>query len=194
MGKALLWAMPGIFTLLYLAVCNLDGNFWSNVPLLILYTVNNFSIGMMEEIIVRGLILGIMMYAWKNQPHGQMKAVLLSSFLFAIGHLGNLLTNEPSGVFTQITYAFIFGVFFAAIVLRGNNIWSAIALHSLIDFVSGIGELMTAQAGEAVSDADQAVSTFSLADIFFNIPVLITFVLFVYGVCILIFWKKSNQS
>ena len=64
-GKGLLWGIPGILMVALILYLNVEGNFWSDVPLLIVYTMKNFSIGLMEESIIRGLFLGLMMLCWK---------------------------------------------------------------------------------------------------------------------------------
>ena len=81
-----------------------------------------------EEALSRGLLLRVLL------PHGKWQAVLIPSALFAIGHVTQLaqgmsLTENS----IQIVNAFIYGVLFAAVRLRVNNIWPLIFLHMLFD-------------------------------------------------------------
>lgn len=107
---------------------------------LALEVVRNGSIGLFEEIIVRAILVGHMMHHWKGTPHRVGKAVLWSSVLFGVLHIGNALAN-PIGTAFQIFYATGIGVVFAATYLRTKNLWSCILVHGLVDFASNMGNI-----------------------------------------------------
>jgi membrane protease YdiL (CAAX protease family) len=67
-----------------------------------------------------------------------MRAVFLSSFLFAAPHLLNVLggTWDPSFTVIDSFAAFGLGITFAAIRLRTGSIWPLIGIHGLFDFCS----------------------------------------------------------
>jgi membrane protease YdiL (CAAX protease family) len=104
--------------------------------LMVLYTMMFVSVGLIEEILIRGLVLPLMLRQWGATKGGVYKAVLVSSAIFGLAHLANLVLGRRDLLSTsaQITYAFFFGVFFAALVLRNKSIWPAIFCHFLFDW------------------------------------------------------------
>lgn len=68
-----------------------------------------------EEIVFRGIMLNLL------KPHGTRFAILLVSFLFAIGHPG------PFGMLS----AFIGSILMCHIVLYYQSIWPTIGIHAL---------------------------------------------------------------
>ncbi len=97
-----------------------------------------FLTGLSEEAVYRGLFMRAFL------PHGKLKAVLLSTVLFAAAHSVQSLGGGISSVeenLAQILQAFIFGLMYGAARLRVNNIWPLIILHALWDLfwtISGL--------------------------------------------------------
>jgi membrane protease YdiL (CAAX protease family) len=88
-----------------------------------------FTIGFAEEVIVRGIFLRIFL------PKGRVHAVLMSSLIFGLMHLGNLLMGADLGsTLTQVVYATLIGIAFAGILSYGRSIWPLIVIHALVDF------------------------------------------------------------
>ena len=99
----------------------LDAN--TTVYFLVAYALTGF----MEEGLMRGLVLQVL------APLGVRRAVILSSLLFALIHVGNLLYRNPAIVLAQMVGAFVHGIGLAAIRLRTNTIWFVVILHGLHD-------------------------------------------------------------
>jgi len=89
-------------------------------------------VGFAEETYFRGLILTTLL------PTGTIRAVILSSFLFAAPHLLNMLGGVWDPYFTVVDSfaAFGIGITFAAIRLRTGSIWPLLGIHALYDFSS----------------------------------------------------------
>jgi membrane protease YdiL (CAAX protease family) len=88
-----------------------------------------FAIGFAEEVIVRGIFLRIFL------PKGRLYAVLMSSLIFGLMHLGNLLIGADLGsTLTQVVYATLIGIAFAGVLSYGRSIWPLIVIHALVDF------------------------------------------------------------
>jgi membrane protease YdiL (CAAX protease family) len=88
-----------------------------------------FAIGFAEEVIVRGIFLRIFF------PKGRIHAVLMSSLIFGLMHLGNLLIGADLGItLTQVVYATLIGIAFAGVMSYGRSIWPLIVIHALVDF------------------------------------------------------------
>jgi uncharacterized protein len=87
--------------------------------------------GLAEEAFARGILIRIL------QPSGVLRAVLLSSLLFALLHLGNLVIRggSPAVSIAQAVGAFSFGVGFAALRIRTWTIVPLVALHMAYDLV-----------------------------------------------------------
>ena len=113
----------------------------------ITYTLYVLSIGLFEEAILRGVVLNRMLSKWGYKKAGVYAAVLASSILFGLWHLINLVSCPWLIVSTgiQVVYASFIGIYFAAIYLRTNNLWTVILLHSLFDFAGCFGELFDEQ-------------------------------------------------
>jgi len=93
------------------------------VYLLIAYLLTGF----MEEALMRGLVM------WALQPLGPRKAIVISSILFGLIHIGNLLYRSPAIVFAQMIGALCDGIGQGALRIRSNTIWFPIAIHALHD-------------------------------------------------------------
>ena len=93
------------------------------VYLLIGYALTGF----MEEGLMRGSVLRVL------KPTGTTRSVVISSLLFGLMHIGNLLYRNPFIVFAQMIGAFVHGIGLSAIRLRTNTIWFPVILHGLHD-------------------------------------------------------------
>lgn len=83
--------------------------------------------GFMEEGLMRGIVLRVL------KPTGTTHSVVISSLLFGLIHIGNLLYRNPMIVFAQMIGAFVHGIGLSAIRLRTNTIWYPVILHGLHD-------------------------------------------------------------
>ncbi len=83
--------------------------------------------GFMEEGLMRGIVLRAL------KPTGTTRSVIISSLLFGLMHIGNLLYRNPAIVFAQMIGAFVHGIGLSAIRLRTNTIWFPVVLHGLHD-------------------------------------------------------------
>jgi uncharacterized protein len=93
------------------------------VDLLIGYALTGF----MEEGLMCGIVLRVL------KPTGVTRSVVISSLLFGLMHIGNLLYRNPFIVFAQMIGAFVHGIGLSAIRLRTNTIWFPVVLHGLHD-------------------------------------------------------------
>jgi uncharacterized protein len=89
-----------------------------------------------EEGMWRGVMVGLL------RPTGVWRAVLLSSLLFGLGHLGNSALRGMSPLIAAQAFgAGVQGVGFAALRLRTNTIWPLIVIHALHDLSLQMGFL-----------------------------------------------------
>lgn len=146
LGKALVFCIPA-----FLVAVN-------NAPLLGLATgtvyfthtgwylfwfiVECVAIGAFEELAFRGTVL-LMITEKRRRTTGDLViAILLSSAVFAVVHMVNLLVGaDPGAVFLQIGYSFLIGAMCAVVLFKTANIWLCVLLHAVYDFGGNIAEV-----------------------------------------------------
>ena len=98
-------------------------------------------VGFAEEIYFRGVVCSI----WLEK--GAVKAMVISSILFGLCHLMNVLGGAGlTETILQIFFALAYGVAFALIFIVSGSIWPCILLHAFHDgcsFLSADGSLRT---------------------------------------------------
>lgn len=88
-----------------------------SVPMWIMIILDLVMAPIAEELIFRKYILDVL------RPFGDRKAITVCGFLFGIFHM-NL---------DQFFYAALLGALFSYIMIRTNNLWYTISLHSLVN-------------------------------------------------------------
>jgi len=149
----LLW-LPALLGILYLASAYVTPV--SGASAVVLAAVSALLIGLEEEARFRGVILQVLL------PIGPLGGSALSSLLFGLAHLNNLLTRLPAPlVLAQAIGACLLGLGFAACRLRTRTIWPLIIFHALYDLpanmtlfgTKGIVEVHSTLSSEAVGAA-----------------------------------------
>jgi membrane protease YdiL (CAAX protease family) len=110
--------------------------------------------GFMEEAVFRGLVLRILL------PGGLVRAAVLSSLIFASAHLANLITNANlNDTILQVVVAFLMGLAFTAPLAVTRNIWPAVFIHSLTNFVMflAVGGFLNTAATSKSPTLDEAI-------------------------------------
>jgi membrane protease YdiL (CAAX protease family) len=104
-------------------------------------------VGFVEEVVFRGLILQAL------APAGLWRAAILSSILFGMMHLLNLLFGaDLVATLLQAAYATAMGFGFAAVTLRTGVLWPLIVIHALIDFAGFVTMEGTVTSGVTSTD------------------------------------------
>ncbi len=130
--------------------------------LLIGYALTAFA----EESVFRGMMLRLL------RGRGVREAVLLSSLLFGIAHLANVvIRGNPAIVAAQAVGAFTSGVGYASVYVLTGTIWAPMGVHLMHDLVLNTGVLPV-----------------------IAVDVLQDIVLVVYGVILLWFTRAGRES
>ena len=107
-------------------------------PLLLLLLLECMMVGFFEEMAFRGVIfLGIL----KKNPESKVWAfvsIALSSVIFGLVHLVNLLESSPSAVFLQMGYSALIGAMCAVVLMKTANIWLCVVIHGLYNFAGAV--------------------------------------------------------
>ena len=176
-GLGLLLCWPAVPFMLMNMVSGL-GKSPVQTEALILMILSNLAIGLFEEVIVRGILVGHMMHHFKGDKHRVLKSVLFSSLLFGILHIGNALENPVNTAF-QIVYATGIGVMFAAAYIRSRNLWPCIIMHAAVDFCANLNIIYVPLQADMTEYQQQAMRVPSLIydyvsqDVFMMIPALV---------------------
>lgn len=104
---------------------------WENLTA---YYAKCFSVGLMEEVLCRWIIFGLVVVAYpKRSVFGQ---IVITSAIFALLHMGNLITGylDIFSVLNQMIFAFLLGLFFQGLLIRFKNIVLVSVLHGLVNF------------------------------------------------------------
>jgi len=130
-AKSMLFYIP-IFVML-------TANFWYGATLnytimeTILYILAMFCVGLLEEIIFRGLLFNAM-----RQDNFKV-AVIVSSVTFGIGHIINLVNGSGAELLPnllQVVYATAAGFMFVMIYCKENSLITCIVVHGVFNALS----------------------------------------------------------
>lgn len=125
-----------LFLLFSFFVINISPQTLPSAGRLVLFTLTMFFIGLSEEIVFRGVIQNVLLEAFNAKRRKELYiAVFLSGMIFGSMHLTNCFAGVPfSAALIQAIVACGLGCYLSAIYLRGNNLWSVIFFHMMIDF------------------------------------------------------------
>lgn len=111
----------------------------SSISNLVYLVLLSLSVGFIEELIFRGVIIR----AWLK--NGVYAAVAVSTALFGLAHLMQLMGGQSTyGTILQIVFSLVLGLALALVVVRTWSIWGVILFHALFDFVQLISTSPTA--------------------------------------------------
>ena len=110
-------------------------------PLVLANLFVNFGTGLVEETLYRAIVLIAMVSAWGHTKTGIVKAIVLSSLLFGMTHLLNLMVRPWQVVLFQVLVVTLPGILYGALVLTAKSIWPAIVMHWLTNAVVNIQAL-----------------------------------------------------
>lgn len=145
--RNLLWCLP----CLLVAVVNFPFSALANgsaqvdrSDLTALFLFKCFSIGLMEEILFRGLLQTLLKDLFRTKKKPLFLTVAVSAALFGLFHLANLFGGASlPATLLQVGYSFLLGAMFSAITLKTGTVWTAVAVHTLFD----IGGLLVSDLG-----------------------------------------------
>lgn len=159
----------------------LSGKYSADVSLILPLILRFTGTGLIEEGFFRGLILAVLLSVWGINKKGIYRSVIVSSILFGLVHLTNLL-NILKGkdvmieTISQVFYATFLGILFAAIYLRTKNLWIPVIIHALFDIADGLYAIAIKAGG--ISSITSTLPAVSITDEVLNAVLGIPFALF----------------
>ncbi len=109
---------------------NVNNSFSINLFSLAGAVFYSFAIGFYEEIFMRGLLLQNLV---KNYKNGVYKALIISSLIFGLAHLINIIHAPLFDTIVQVIYSITAGLLFGAVFIKTKNLLSLIILHSVFN-------------------------------------------------------------
>jgi membrane protease YdiL (CAAX protease family) len=116
---------------------------------LVLFTLSMASVGLFEETLARGLVLGRLL---RDLPTGgTQRAALVSSVVFGVAHLVNLPRQGLVVTLVQVLYATLIGYFLAAVRLSSGSLAAVVMVHAVLDWTFYLGSDVFAASGTTSS-------------------------------------------
>ncbi len=166
LGKSLLFCLPAALVVVnnmpILSMIWGDAYFVHGEPwYLFWFALECFAIGLFEETAFRGVALLLIAEKRRSTQKGLFVSILLSSAVFGVIHLANILAgSSPGAVLLQIGYSFLIGAMCSVILLKTGNIWLCVILHAVYDFS---GNLMPTLGAGTWWDTPTVIFTAALA-------------------------------
>ncbi|HHU07019.1 MAG TPA: CPBP family intramembrane metalloprotease [Clostridiaceae bacterium] len=104
--------------------------------------IYNVSVGFIEELYIRGLLLAILIYLLRNKKNAVFQAIIISSVMFSLGHIPGMISAGAFAIAMRLIWTFMLGVYLAVIYKQTDNLWVSIIIHALLN-VSGISFCFT---------------------------------------------------
>lgn len=139
-GKAILFCIPAILVVVNnLPILSLlQGTAWlvqGDAWHILWFALECLAIGLFEEAAFRGVALLLIAEKRHDTKWGLFKSILLSSAVFGVIHLINILAgSSPGAVIMQIGYSFLIGAMCSVVLLKTANLWLCVILHAVYDF------------------------------------------------------------
>lgn len=125
------FALPLLFLPLLMIIFQINKMQLSNYPQLLLFAALAAMTGFAEETVFRGISIHAL------QPKGNMKAALITAFIFGLVHFFNLLQGANLlATIGQVVFAALIGIAFAAPLIFTGSIWPIIVIHAIQDFIA----------------------------------------------------------
>lgn len=134
--RDLLWCLPCLlvaivnfpFTAIISGAAKVE-----RVDLIWLFALDCLGIGLLEELLFRGILQSLLFDVFKKKR--VIFAVFVNSLVFGAWHLVNLFAGAGIGdTLLQVGYSFLIGGMLSAVFLRTGNLWVCVFLHALFDF------------------------------------------------------------
>lgn len=90
-------------------------------------------VGIIEEFFCRGLLQNAILGLLSNRKNAQTVAILITSFIFGLGHILGMIGMPVLLASAKILWAIGLGVYFGAIYALTNNLWLVSLFHFIVN-------------------------------------------------------------
>ena len=182
------------FVLNLLALAEEPGLVWQS-PLLMLWGIaTELFVGFREESVFRGITVNLFADKYLKDRRGILLTAFGASFFFGVMHMQNIALGQTVlGSAIQSVNAFFLGLVFAAVYLRGANIWALMLIHAFIDLGVSVKELLTETYAADALSAMAASNMETSIDAGTLIPMLILWLIYTVIALFLLRKRKCAQ-
>lgn len=106
--------------------------------------VYNVSVGFLEELYIRALLLNVIIWLCAKKKNATFIAIIISSALFSVGHLPGMIGLDIFTISLRLIWTLMLGIYLGVMYKKTGNLWVPIIAHTLINF-SGIAFCFTTQ-------------------------------------------------
>lgn len=184
----LLFALPALVVavnnLPIVALCRGTAGITGGGAYVAAFALQCLGVGLFEEAAFRGVIFPFVLGVTGTGKKGRFAAVLLSSALFGLLHLVNLLGGFSGAVFLQVGYSFLIGCMLSVCVFCGSGVFACAFIHAVYNFCGNL----------IYSVGDYGFGVFN--DVWCAEEILLTALVSVAAiVCFaLVLWKKDSSA
>lgn len=142
LAKNLLWCIPCLLVVIanfpFTAIADGTAKILRG-DLIWLYLLYSLSVGLTEEALFRGLVQETVKSRVEGRRGEKLITVLITSAIFGLFHLFNLFSGADVGAtLLQVGYSFLIGAMLSAVMLRTDDLWLCVILHSAFNFGGNI--------------------------------------------------------
>ncbi|MFC4346591.1 CPBP family intramembrane glutamic endopeptidase [Kordiimonas lipolytica] len=134
------WIAP--LPMLAIVGINLLGVNWSKLAFTPTATAGwlgyNLSVGLFEELLLRGVCFCLLATAWRQRKNGLLLAAVTQGAIFGLLHLINLVHAPVLDTVSQTVYATLLGIGFAGMTVFCRSIWPAVMVHTAINLAGSM--------------------------------------------------------
>ncbi len=90
-------------------------------------------VAILEEVYLRGLLQNIIEKWFDKRKNATLYAVIITSFLFGVGHIVGALEQPLFTIIAKTIWATALGIYFGAVYIKTRNLWVPVILHFVVD-------------------------------------------------------------
>lgn len=95
-----------------------------------------FLVALIEELLLRGLLLNTLLKGFQCHKQGIIMAILVSNIFFGLGHIPGMLQYSIGLIIAKLAWTIGLGIYLACVYVLTDSLWTVITIHWVVD-VSG---------------------------------------------------------
>lgn len=127
-----------VYVITNIITFNLFGNTPSAVRFIVEVLIFYLLAGVMEELLLRGLVLNTFEGFFKKSKHKTMIAIFISTILFSLGHIIAVIPLGIGMILFKAFYPLATGLYWAYLYKKYDNLLVPTIWHSLLDMCAGV--------------------------------------------------------
>ena len=118
----------------FISLSQVEGLEWQTPLMMIWGVITMLFVGFREESVYRGILVNVFADKYAKDRRGILLTAFGASLFFGLMHMQNVFIGQSFlESVLQTLNAFFLGSVFAAVYLRGGNLWAVMVIHGFID-------------------------------------------------------------